>query len=131
MDVRSYITQLLAKDQYSFGLDEVKQATQKTSIQIKSELARLVAGKQLVSLRTGYYLIIPPRYARSQKLPINHYCDRLFDYLGTSYYLGAYTAANSYGASHQAIQRDYVITHNLTLRAVSYTHLTLPTTSRV
>ncbi len=34
----------------------------------------------------------------------------LFNYLNKKYYLGLYTAAKIYGASHQQIQRDYVMT---------------------
>ncbi|MFA5649215.1 MAG: type IV toxin-antitoxin system AbiEi family antitoxin [Bacteroidales bacterium] len=37
-------------------------------------------------------------------------CEKLFQYLDRNYYVGLFSAAKFHGASHQQIQRDYVIT---------------------
>lgn len=82
----------------------------KSEISIKSELSRLVAKKEIINLRKGFYLIITPRYSSIQKLPIELYCEKLFKYLERNYYVALFSAAKFHGASHQKIQRDYIIT---------------------
>jgi len=69
----------------------------------------LTAKKEVLNLRKGFYLIIPPRYSSSLKLPAPLYVDKLFNYLQRTYYLGLYSASKMYGASHQQTQRDYLI----------------------
>jgi predicted transcriptional regulator of viral defense system len=70
-------------------------------------------------LRKGFYLIIIPRYFSSKKIPIQLYCEKLFNYLERQYYLALFTAAKFHGASHQQIQRDYVITEKPKLIDIS------------
>ncbi len=108
--VSNYIKQLLSREEYSFSLDELIENLDKSEISIKSELSRLIAKNEIVNLRKGFYLIITPRYSSAQKLPIQLYCEKLFNYLNRSYYLALFTAAKFHGASHQQIQRDYIIT---------------------
>lgn len=64
----------------------------------------------IVALRKGFYLIIPPRYSKQAKLPIELYSENLFKSIDRPYYIGLYSAAKFHGASHQQIQRDYIIT---------------------
>ena len=110
MTVANYIKQLLSFEEYSFSLNELQQALRRNETSISSELSRLVNKSEIVNLRKGYYLIIPPRYSFSGRLPIQLYGEKLFRYLNKNYYLGFYTAAKIHGASHQQVQRDYVMT---------------------
>jgi len=110
MTVAEYIKQLLSFEEYSFSLNELQQELSRSDTSIRSELSRLVKKREVVNLRKGYYLIIPPRYAASGKLPIQLYAEKLFRYLNQDYYLGFYTAAKIHGASHQQVQRDYIMT---------------------
>ena len=110
MTVTEYIKQLLSFEEYSFSLNELQRELSRTEISIRSELSRLVSKKEVLNLRKGYYLIIPPRYATSGKLPLQLYAEKLFRYLNQNYYLGFYTAAKIHGASHQQVQRDYIMT---------------------
>jgi predicted transcriptional regulator of viral defense system len=110
MTVANYIKQLLSYEEYSFSLNELISKTNKTEASIKSELSRLVAKKEIVNLRKGFYLIITPRYSLAQKLPIPLFAEKLFKHLNRNYYLALFTAAKLHGASHQQIQKDYVIT---------------------
>lgn len=107
--VVEYIDKLLSVEEYSFSLDELMEQTTKTKNAIWLELAHLIEKNKVVNLRKGFYLILTPRYSSFRKLPINLYIDKLFDYLDRSYYLGFYSAAKVYGASHQQSQRDYVM----------------------
>ncbi len=119
MTVGDYIKQLLSFEEYSFSLNELQRELSRNEISIRSELSRLVNKGEIVNLRKGYYLIIPPRYVASGKLPIQLYVEKLFRYLNQNYYLGFYTAAKIHGASHQQIQRDYVMTATPKLNDIS------------
>ncbi|MDD4150138.1 MAG: type IV toxin-antitoxin system AbiEi family antitoxin [Bacteroidales bacterium] len=110
MTVANYIKQLLSHEEYSFFIGELMMNINKSEISIKSELSRLVAKKEIINLRKGFYLIITPRYSSIQKLPIELYCEKLFKYLERNYYVALFSAAKFHGASHQKIQRDYIIT---------------------
>jgi len=110
MSVSEYIHKLLGVEEYSFSLNELLNQTGKGKTALVRELDRLIEKNEVINLRQGYYLILTPRYSSFGKLPINLYIHKLFDYLGRNYYLGFYSAAKVYGASHQQAQRDYVMT---------------------
>lgn len=110
MTVATYIKQLLSYEEYSFSLNELIDNLNKSETSIKSELSRLIKKKEIVNLRKGFYLIITPRYSSVKKLPIQLYCEKLFKHLKRNYYVGLFSAAKFHGASHQQVQRDYVIT---------------------
>lgn len=110
MNAKEYIKHLLSIENYSFSLDEISNATTGSTNSLKFELLRLSDRGEIVNLRKGFYLIITPRYSSAKKLPIQLYCEKLFKHLNKNYYLGLFTAAKFYGASHQQVQRDYLIT---------------------
>jgi predicted transcriptional regulator of viral defense system len=91
-------------------LDEIAQETSGGSNSLKFELLRLSEKGEIVNLRKGFYLIITPRYSSAKKLPLQLYCEKLFNYLDRKYYVGLFSAAKFHGASHQQVQRDYLIT---------------------
>ncbi|MEO1055199.1 MAG: type IV toxin-antitoxin system AbiEi family antitoxin [Bacteroidota bacterium] len=72
-------------------------------------MTRLIEKQEIINLRKGFYLIIPPRYSKLGKVPIQLYINKLFKSLGREYYLGFYSAAKFHGASHQQPQQDYVM----------------------
>lgn len=110
LKIAEYIKRLLSVEEYSFSLDEIRKETGKTDISIKRELDRLIEKGEIVNLRKGFYLIITPRYSFAQKLPIQLYCEKLFKYLNRNYYVGLFSAARFHGASHQQLQKDYLMT---------------------
>ncbi|MEN8122276.1 MAG: type IV toxin-antitoxin system AbiEi family antitoxin [Bacteroidota bacterium] len=118
MTAANYIKQLLSFEEYSFSLVELQGETAKSKTSIRSELSRLTEKKEILNLRKGFYLIIPPRYSRQSQLPIQLYINKLFKNLNRKYYLGFYSAAKFQGASHQQIQRDYVITEKPKLKDI-------------
>ena len=109
LTVSEYIRQLQSFEEYSFSLEEVTTNSSKAAVAVKREISRLTEKKEILSLRKGFYLIIPPRYSSSEKLPIQLYADKLFKYLDRKYYVGLFSAAKIHGASHQQSQRDYFI----------------------
>jgi predicted transcriptional regulator of viral defense system len=109
VNAKGFIKQLLAVENYSFSLEEITLKTDNKGTSLKFELARLIEKKEIVNLRKGYYLIIPPRYSNQGKVPIQLYAEKLFNHLGRTYYLGFYSAAKFHGAGHQQVQRDYIM----------------------
>jgi len=109
MTLTDYINQRLSYEEYAFSLDELQSNSDKSEVAITRELSRHVEKGDIVSLRKGFYLIIPPRYSTSGRVPIQLYAEKLFKYLNRNYYLGFYTAAKFHGASHQQIQSDYIM----------------------
>lgn len=110
MRAKNYIKHLLSIENYSFSLEEIANNTNGVGTSLKFELARLVEKREIVNLRKGFYLIIPPRYSIQGQLPVQLYIDKLFKNANRNYYLGFYSAAKFHGASHQQIQREYVMT---------------------
>ncbi|MBU4486050.1 MAG: type IV toxin-antitoxin system AbiEi family antitoxin [Candidatus Delongbacteria bacterium] len=110
MSVSKYIKELQSYEEYAFSLAELIKAVDKTEISLKRELSRLVEKREILNLRKGFYLIIPPRYSNQGQLPVQLYIEKLFIFLKRNYYLGFYSAAKFHGAGHQQIQRDYIIT---------------------
>lgn len=110
MNSKEFIKHLLSIECYSFSLEEIAKNTDGKGTSLKFELARLIKKGEIVNLRKGFYLIIPPRYTKQGKVPIQLYAEKLFKSLNRNYYLGFYTAAKFHGASHQQVQQEYVMT---------------------
>ena len=119
MNAKKYIKHLLSIESYSFSLDEVAQATTCSKNSLKFELLRLSNKGEIVNLRKGFYLIITPLYSSAKKLPIQLYCEKLFNHLNRNYYVGLFSAAKFHGAGHQQVQRDYLITEKPKLNDIS------------
>lgn len=109
MRAKEYIKHLLSVESYSFSLQEISKSTDAEGTALKFELARLVKKGELMNLRKGFYLIIPPRYSIQGYLPIQLYIEKLSKYLDRNYYLGFYSAAKFHGASHQKSQKEYIM----------------------
>lgn len=119
MNAKEYIKYLLSIENYSFSLDEIAKETTSSKNSLKFELLRLSEKGEIVNLRKGYYLIITPRYSSAKKLPLQLYCEKLFSHLDRNYYVGLYSAAKFHGASHQQVQREYLITEKPKLNDIS------------
>lgn len=118
MNAKEYINYLSSVEEYSFSLEEIAQNTSGIGTSLKFELIRLSEKGQIFNLRKGFYLIISPRYASVDKLPIQLYSEKLFKYLNRRYYIGLFSAAKFHGASHQQIQKDYFITETPKLNTI-------------
>ncbi len=118
LSIKEYIRELQAYERYAFSYDELFGHTNKTQAAIKNELSRLTAKKEILNLRKQFYVILPPRYASRQYLPIQLYVDKLFSVLQKPYYVGLFSAAKFYGAAHQQLQTDYVVTNSPALAEI-------------
>jgi predicted transcriptional regulator of viral defense system len=119
MKAAEYINQLLSFEEYSFSTEEITKNTKIPESTVLKELNRLQKKGEIVCLRKGFYLILPPRYRNLGKLPLQLYVDKLFKFLGRDYYVALFSAAQLHGAAHQRIQQDYIITTPPSLRDIS------------
>ncbi|MCF8222783.1 MAG: type IV toxin-antitoxin system AbiEi family antitoxin [Bacteroidales bacterium] len=110
VNVAEIIDELLSHEEYSFSWNEIIQKSNKTEVALRREISRLVEKGMIINLRKEFYLILPPRYKKLGILPIELYVDKLFKYLHKDYYLALFSAAKFHGASHQQIQKNYIIT---------------------
>jgi predicted transcriptional regulator of viral defense system len=119
MDLEEYLRKLQSFEEYAFTFDEVKQNTLISESTLRKALNRLTKTNEILNLRKGFYLILPPRYQSFTKLPLSLYVDKLFRYIGRPYYVALFSAAQYHGASHQRIQQDYVINQPPMLRDIT------------
>lgn len=115
MFLSDFIKERLSFEEYSFSKEELHSVSKKEKSQLTTDLSYLVKKGEIISLRKGFYLIIPPRYSKFGKLPLELYVNKLFKFIDRPYYVGLYSAAKFHGASHQQIQREYIVTIKPTL----------------
>ncbi len=119
MTLSEFIKELQSLEVYSFSREEFIHATGKEDQAVNNDLSYLVSKEDILPLRKGFYLIIPPRYSKLGVLPLELYVDKLLKYLERNYYIGLYSAAKHHGAAHQQIQREYIITDGHSLLDIS------------
>ena len=117
--ITEYIKYLQSYEEYAFSWEELLQYCGAPESTLRKELGRLAGKQEILNLRQGFYLILPPRYHNLGKLPVELYVDKLFRYLEKTYYVAFYSAAAFHGASHQQIQQDYIVTAPPALRDIS------------
>ena len=78
MNVTEYIKQIQSYEEYSFSWDEILENCKSPVPTIRKELIRLTEKNEVLNLRHGFYIIIPPRYQNLKKLPIHLYVEKLF-----------------------------------------------------
>jgi predicted transcriptional regulator of viral defense system len=119
VNVSEYIKQLQSFEEYAFSWSEILMNCNVPEPTLRKELIRLSEKNEIINLRQGFYLIIPPRYQKFGKLPVQLYVEKLFKHLQKTYYIGLYSAAAIHGASHQRIQQDYIMTVPPALRDIN------------
>ncbi|MGK0427094.1 MAG: putative transcriptional regulator of viral defense system [Ulvibacter sp.] len=121
----NYINQLQSYEEYAFSWEELLQNCDIPLATLEKEVLRLIGRNEIVNLRRGFYLIMPPRYKNFGRLPLQLYVDKLFKFLNKPYYIGLHSAASFHGASHQQVQGDYVITTPPAFRGVDKANIKL------
>lgn len=117
--LEKYTDNLRSKGRYTFTLDELRNSVDVNYSALKKTLNRLSGKGKIISIRKGFYLIIPPEYSAMQILPPILFVDDLMKYQGRSYYVGLISAAVFHGAGHQQPQEFFVITEKPVLRNIS------------
>jgi predicted transcriptional regulator of viral defense system len=123
--VDDYIFSVRSQGNYTFTLEDVRKKVPGSNDAISLALNRAVRKNKIVSIRKGFYVIIPPEYSNKGIIPVTYFIDELMKWLARSYYLGLYSAAALLGAAHQQPMESYVITHKPPLRSIRNDRLLL------
>lgn len=113
-----YSEKLQSQGRYTFSLDNIKQDIGINNVTLKKGLVRLVQSGKILSLRKGFYIIVPPEYSVKGILPPNLFIHDLMTYNKKPYYVALASAAALHGAAHQQPQEFYVITQKPALRPI-------------
>ena len=105
-----YVDRIQSEGRYSFTREEVLKFHPGSKDAVKLALNRLSRKKRILSVRRGFYVIIPAEYTASGILPPSLFIDDLMNYVDKNYYLGLLSAAAIHGAAHQQPQEYHVIT---------------------
>ncbi len=123
--VDDYIFSIRAQGGYSFSLDDLRSQVPGSENALSLALNRAVQKKKIVSVRKGFYIIIPPEYAAQGTLPVTYFIDDLMQWLDRSYYIGMYSAAAILGAGHQQPMEAYICIHKPALRSIRNNRLVI------
>lgn len=105
-----YLADCLSAGQIVFTRDQAKEALHIDQGAFLDAAERLQKRKHLLSPRRGFYVIVPPQFARWGAPPPAWYIDALMGHEGESYYVGLLKAAEFHGATHQAVMEFQVVT---------------------
>lgn len=109
-NVAEFIVFLQSHGKYSFTFEEAEKFTNKTISAIRQELGRLISKRMLVTVRKGFYVIVPAEYRQIGMMPPELFIHPLMKSLGKPYYVGLLSAAALYGSAHQQPQELFVMT---------------------
>jgi len=118
-----HLEHLQSKGRYAFTLQELKEKFRKKDSSISMALLRLSKKEKIITVKKGFYVIIPPEYSGNKMLSPYLFINDMMEYSGKKYYLGLLTAAVFHGASHHQPQEIYVITTQPSMRAVTVNKL--------
>ena len=104
-----YVSGLLSEGRTVFTAEEAEQALGVGHGAFLDAAERLQRRKALLSLRRGFYVVVPPQFASWGAPPPSWYIDALMRYEARPYYVGLLKAAELHGASHQAVMEFQVI----------------------
>lgn len=104
---------------FSFAKEEIASKCGLSEVALTSALGRLKEKGEIFSLRKGYYLIVPPKYRLLGQLPLELFANRMFQWLDKPYYISLLSAASFHGASHHALQKDFIIVQPPALRNIN------------
>jgi len=117
-NLTDFIFDLQSQGKRCFTIEMVRAKFTWNEEVVKKYLYRLSKKNQIVSIRKGFYLIVPPEYSHSGILPPEMFIHELMTFLNQNYYVGLITAAMYHGASHQKPQEFFVISEEKQFRII-------------
>jgi predicted transcriptional regulator of viral defense system len=116
--IDNYLKEVRAQGRYAFTLEELQENFELQYPAIKQKLYRLKLKNEVVQIRQGFYVIIPPEYSKQGMLPPYLFIDDLMKSLDKPYYVGLLSAAALHGAAHQQPMGYTVITQSPAPRSI-------------
>ncbi len=105
----TYMADRLSVGQIVFTSDQAKEALHIAQGAFLDASERLQKRKHLLNPRKGFYVIVPPQFAKWGAPPPAWYIDALMHHEGEAYYVGLLKAAEMHGATHQAVMEFQVV----------------------
>lgn len=93
---------LIARGRHFVTTEEVAELVGVESSVVPVSLQRARDARKIVSVTKGAWVPVPPEYREIGAPPALDYIDPMMRHLGHPYYVGFLSAAQMYGASHQA-----------------------------
>lgn len=109
----SYASGLLAAGRGVFSVDEARKEIGISRGAFLDAAERLQRRGELIRLRRGFYVVVPPQHATMGAPPPEFYIDAFMRHEKRPYYVGLLSAAAAHGASHQAVMEFQVVTDKL------------------
>jgi predicted transcriptional regulator of viral defense system len=104
-----YIQDLASKGRYQFLTREAIEALDASPDAVRAAIRRLRTKGYVATPSRGFHVIVPPEYRVLGCLPAEQFVPQLMTHYGFQYYAGLLTAAQYYGAAHQAPQIFQVV----------------------
>ncbi len=104
MRFEQYLKKLRSQGQLAFTVDRAISDLDITPNALRCGIYKLKKKNEIISPAKGLYVIVPPEYAKLGSLPPNELLAILVRHWKLPYYVCLLTAAQYYGASHQAAQ---------------------------
>ncbi len=114
-----YFSSIRSKGRYTFTYDELEQQLGLSDRAIIQSLSRLKKKGEIVQIRKGFYVIIPPEYSQQGMLPPYLFINDLMKSLNKPYYVGLLSAAALHGAAHQQPMEYFVIAQTPAPRSIN------------
>jgi hypothetical protein len=105
-----YIEARLASGHVAFALTDLAAATGLSELAAKRQISRLGDGVVRVCRPHAFFLIVGPEHRPMGAPPVTWWLDDYFQWIKHPYYLALQSAADTYGASPQALQLTQVMT---------------------
>jgi predicted transcriptional regulator of viral defense system len=107
----AYLVRRLAAGRLVFSREEALAALGIQRGAFLDAAERLQKRRQLLNLRQGFYVIVPPQHLNFGSPPPASFIDDLMRHKKRPYYIGLLKAAELHGASHHAVMEFQVVTN--------------------
>ncbi len=107
--IRKHIEALQAQGIYVFTYRKLLEESGKTYKSIERALSRLKKDGYIVSPVKGFFVTVPIEYRTLGGPPVEWYLDELMAFLSEKYYVGLFSAAEIFGATHHHPQEIQVV----------------------
>jgi len=115
--IKDWVEDLPKMGKIFFSQEEIITQFPDMSLQtIRRSLYRCIEKKKVQSVWHGFFAVALVEYGMKGIAPPIEYIDQLMKYLGKEYYVALLSAAELYGAAHQAPQEFFVICNTTNLR---------------
>lgn len=124
--------ELLAEGHSTFTAAELRQRTGASTDAVYSAVKYAMDRRRLFSPVRGLYVVVPPEYRAAGVVPAIQFVDPMMRHLSLDYYVAYASAAQWWGAAHQAPQVfDVVASRNVSDRALGPVRMRFHTSSRI